>query len=55
VQNKCYEARQSIYPHMLARARARDKEAIAWVEFFRALGERLRVRVELPEAAALRV
>jgi alpha-amylase/alpha-mannosidase (GH57 family) len=54
VQNKCYEARQTTYPQIVKRARAGDKEAIAWVERFRVLGEHLRVRVELPEAAALR-
>jgi hypothetical protein len=49
VQNKCYEILQSTYPWMLERALTKDEEAIAWVQLFQELGNKLKLTVEAPE------
>ncbi len=46
VQNVFWAALQAVYPSQHRRAKAGEKEAAAWVESFRALGERLSVRME---------
>jgi alpha-amylase/alpha-mannosidase (GH57 family) len=48
VQNKCYEVLQSVYPDMVQRARSGDVEASTWLVVFQSLGNRLRVRVDVP-------
>ncbi|GAB4247293.1 MAG: DUF3536 domain-containing protein [Thermoleophilia bacterium] len=40
-QNRYYEVRQSMYPHMRARAKAGDEEAQEWLPVFLQLGEHL--------------
>jgi alpha-amylase/alpha-mannosidase (GH57 family) len=45
-QNVYYELLQTLYPERRARGAAGEEEAARWVERFRALGERLQVRVE---------
>ena len=45
-QNIHYEMRQSVYPDFKARAERGEEGAQEWVDHFRALGEKLSVRVE---------
>ncbi len=46
VQNAYYHTLQNLYPEFRAKAEQGDEHAAAWAEQFRALGEKLRVRVE---------
>jgi alpha-amylase/alpha-mannosidase (GH57 family) len=45
VQNRCYELRRSVYPRLREKAED-DASAAEWVRLFKALAERLAVRVE---------
>ena len=45
-QNDYYETMQDLYPDFLAKGDHGDETAQAWVNQFRALGEKLRVRVD---------
>ncbi|HEX6902406.1 MAG TPA: DUF3536 domain-containing protein [Thermoanaerobaculia bacterium] len=45
VQNRCYELRRSVYPRQQEKAEE-DEAAAEWVRLFKALAERLAVRVE---------
>jgi alpha-amylase/alpha-mannosidase (GH57 family) len=46
VQNCYYDTLQNLYPRLLAKAESGDDSARQWVEQFRSLGAKLRVRVE---------
>lgn len=45
-QNSFYQVLHSVFPEMRAKAERGDHHAVRWVEQFRALGEKLRVRVD---------
>jgi alpha-amylase/alpha-mannosidase (GH57 family) len=48
-QNVFYEALKGLYPQIATKAREHDEAARTWIEHFRALGAKLRVRVPAPD------
>ena len=45
VQNVCYDILQSTYPHLTTKAEQGDETAREWINQFRALGEKLSLKV----------